>query len=255
MNKKIIVLAAVLNLLAPINGFSEEAPRKVFELAANSLILYGRDPLIVAVVKGQNKKNIPIQEIKKMDEAWIKFSGVSEQMKALMTSEAADYLNGIQKSKPYFAEIFLMDNKGAIVAMTHKTSDYWQGDEAKFQKTFNAGDGTLFVDETSFDQSTQTQLAQVSVPVMDQGKAIGVITFGIEVKKVEDETPRRSSNSYSEVDREKVERYIAELAEQGIRPTEIARRLEAAKLPPPGGYPYWHSIMVKRILRNLAQSR
>ena len=51
--------------------------------------------------------------------------------------------------------------------MTDKTSDYWQGDEAKFKKSFNGGAGAVFVDDVSFDKSSQTYSVQVSVPVKE----------------------------------------------------------------------------------------
>ena len=63
-----------------------------------------------------------------------------------------------------------MDNQGANVAMTDKTSDYWQGDEAKFKKSYHNGKGTVFVDEVEFDDSSQAYLVQVSVPVKDGDK-------------------------------------------------------------------------------------
>jgi hypothetical protein len=69
--------------------------------------------------------------------------------------------------------------------MTGKTSDYWQGDEAKFQKSFANGSGAVFVDEVEFDDSSQAYLVQISVPVLDNGTAIGAITFGIDVEAVE----------------------------------------------------------------------
>ena len=74
-----------------------------------------------------------------MDEKWKAHAGIADYMKAMMDSECGKYLRKIQKSAPYYAEIFVMDNQGANVAMTNKTSDYWQGDEAKFQKSFAAG--------------------------------------------------------------------------------------------------------------------
>ncbi len=78
-----------------------------------------------------------------------------------------------------------MDNQGTNVAMTDKTSDYWQGDEAKFQKSFNGGNGAVFVDEVEFDDSSQAYLVQVSVPVKDGDTVIGAIPFGIDVDQVE----------------------------------------------------------------------
>ena len=65
-------------------------------------------------------------------------------MKALMNNSAAKELLKFESSKPYFTEVFLMDNQGANVAMTNKTSDYWQGDEAKFIESFYQFGGLIF---------------------------------------------------------------------------------------------------------------
>lgn len=180
-----LALSVFLILFLATNGFTVEAPQKIVDLANNALVLYGKDPLLIAVVKGRNARNIPLAEIKKLDEIWKDTPGVADYMREIMESECADYLKRIQKSKSYFAEIFLMDNKGANIAITDKTSDYWQGDEAKFQKSFNGGAGGVFVDEVEYDESTRANLVQVSVPIMDGDQAIGAITFGINVAEVD----------------------------------------------------------------------
>lgn len=59
--------------------------------------------------------------------------------------------------------------------------DYWQGDEAKFTECFKGEEGVLYIADVEFDESTQTYLVQVSVPVRDEGKVIGVIVVGIDV--------------------------------------------------------------------------
>ena len=74
-----------------------------------------------------------------------------------------------------------MDNMGANVCMTEKTGDYWQGDEAKFVKSFNGSRGAVFVDEVELADVIKVKVSQVSVPVIDKGEAIGAITFGIYV--------------------------------------------------------------------------
>ena len=164
---------------------AEKAPQKVFKLAQSTLAKFGADPIIVKAVKAENAKGKTLDQIKAMDEKWTAHAGFADYMKAMMDSECGEYLRKIQKSAPYYAEIFVMDNQGANVAMTNKTSDYWQGDEAKFQKSFAAGKGAIFVDDVEFDDSSQAYLVQVSVPVKDGGKAIGAITFGIDVDKIE----------------------------------------------------------------------
>lgn len=178
-------LAVILFLVLSLNGYAEEAPQKVVDLAMAVLAKYGKDPVIVKAVKAQNDKGKTLAEIKKMDETWRNTPGMADFMKALMDSECGKYIKNIQNSKAYFAEIFVMDNQGGNVAMTDKTSDYWQGDEAKFKNSFKEGSGSVFVDEVEFDESAQAYLVQVSVPVMAGGKAIGAITFGIDVDKIE----------------------------------------------------------------------
>lgn len=166
-------------------AIGEEAPQKVKDLANTQLAKLGTAPEIVSAVKAQNAKGKTLAEIRAMDEKWKATPGIADYMDALMVSDCARYLRTIQKSKPFYAEIFVMDNQGANVAMTDKTSDYWQGDEAKFKKSFNQGKGGVFVDEVEFDDSSQAYLVQVSVPVKDGDDVIGAITFGIDVDQVE----------------------------------------------------------------------
>jgi hypothetical protein len=163
---------------------AEEAPQKVIDLANGTLAKLGTESVIVAAVKSENAKGKTLDQIKAMDEKWKATPGIVDYMQALMSSDCGQYLRKILNSQPYYAEIFVMDNQGANVAMTDKTSDYWQGDEAKFKKSFNNGMGALFVDEVEFDDSTQAYLCQVSVPVKDGDKVIGAITIGVDVEKI-----------------------------------------------------------------------
>ena len=186
--KKVFVMVSMVIFICASAGMlfaGEKAPQNVFDLANGKLAQYGSDPVIVAAVKAENAKSKTLAQIQDMDKTWKDHAGIADYMQALMESQGGAYLKKIQSGAPYYAEIFLMDNQGANVAMTDKTSDYWQGDEAKFKKSFNNGAGAVFVDDVEFDDSAQVYLVQVSVPVMDGGKAIGAITFGIDVEQVE----------------------------------------------------------------------
>ncbi len=185
--KRILAIGTVLVIALAFSGvtvFAEDAPKEVYDLANTKLAALGKSSLIIAAVKEQNAENMTLQAIKEMDEKWKNTAGIADFMKVLMDSGCASNLKQIQIMDAYYAEIFVMDNQGANVCQTDKTSDYWQGDEAKFQKSFNGGAGAVFVDEVEFDDSTQAYISQVSVPVMDGGKAIGAITFGIDIDKL-----------------------------------------------------------------------
>lgn len=185
MKRTLITGAASLFLFTMLAVcWAEEAPQAVKDLASSTLAAFGEDPIIVAAVKAQNDRGMTLDAIQATDKKWQGTAGVDSFMQAMMDSSAGKYLMEILDGQEYYAEIFVMDNQGANVAMTGKTSDYWQGDEAKFNKSFAGGKGAVFVDEVEFDDSSQAYLVQVSVPVMEGGNAIGAITFGIDVDKV-----------------------------------------------------------------------
>ena len=186
MMKTFLLVTTFIFVIGVFNGaFAGERPsQKVVDFAHSELAKLGTDPIIVKAVKEENAKGKSLAQIQEKDKSWMATPGIADYMKAIMESECGQHLRTIQKSAPFYAEIFVMDNQGANVAMTDKTSDYWQGDEAKFKKSFNGGAGAVFVDDIKFDDSSQTYLSQVSVPVKDGGPVIGAITIGIDVDKV-----------------------------------------------------------------------
>lgn len=180
-----LTIGLILAVGSAIAYAGEKAPQKIVDLANSNLAKYGTDPVIVKAVNAENAKGKTLDQIKELDKKWMATPGIADYMQALMDNECGKYLRKIQASAPYYAEIFVMDNLGANVAMSDKTSDYWQGDEAKFIKSYNDGKGAVFIDDVKFDDSTQAYLVQVSVPVKDGNKVIGAITFGISVDKID----------------------------------------------------------------------
>ena len=77
------------------------------------------------------------------------------------------------------AEAFVMDNQGALVGATRRTSDYWQGDEPKWRESFNGGRGAELREKPFFDESSQSYVLQVSLPVKDGARVIGALTVSI----------------------------------------------------------------------------
>ena len=186
MKRMVIILTCLFLMLGTFIALAgEKAPQKVIDLADSVLVKLGTDQVIVEAVKAENSKGKSLDQIKEMDKKWIAHAGIADYMQALMDSECGKYLRKIQKSASYYAEIFVMDNQGANVAMTDKTSDYWQGDEDKFKESYKNGQGAVHISDVKFDDSTQAYLVQVSVPVKDNDNVIGAITFGIDVDKIE----------------------------------------------------------------------
>mgnify|MGYP001076058376 CR=1 FL=1 len=69
-------------------------------------------------------------------------------MTKYLTNPAAIFIKTqLKGSSGKFTEIFVMDSQGCNVAMSSKTSDFLQGDEAKFKKSYNNGKGAVFADK------------------------------------------------------------------------------------------------------------
>jgi hypothetical protein len=164
---------AFFNLTAQAEADPAKALPDIKALAA--------DPTLVEAVKAQNAQNLSMEFIQKLDEKWIAAAGKLPEAEAQMSNKAAKVLKAAEKAKPYYKECILTDNKGANVAISELTSDYWQGDEPKFSNAFADGKGKDYIARPKKDASTGQVIAQVSVPVMDGGKAIGTLTVGVDL--------------------------------------------------------------------------
>lgn len=139
---------------------------------------WAHDPLLVNALKEQNAKPTSLDEIKKIDEEWI--TGTKADFaKSLQQNAVGKYLQNKIGASPLYVEAFLCDKQGAVVGEYPGSTDYWQGDEDKFIKSFNGGNGKLFIGPIALDKSTDTISVQMSVPVKEANETIGVLVVGL----------------------------------------------------------------------------
>ena len=179
--KKILVAVAIIATSVFAQSAGEVQKHLVAE--AEKLRAVGKDPIVVAAVKAQNAKKLSLTAIKVADQRWV-VNKEEALVRKTISGPCADRLREIVATSPAYSETFAMDDQGAIVCATAKTSDYWQGDEAKWERAYNAGKGDVFIDRPKMDESAASRIAQISVPVMDGDRAIGAITVGIVVEKL-----------------------------------------------------------------------
>jgi hypothetical protein len=164
----------------------EQQLRDVYEQRLKSWL---QDPTLIEAIKKQNVDHAALSDadIDALDKDWRMQAkaGGGPLIDVVMKRTASGYLvSKKNEADDLVTEVFIMDNKGLNVAISDVTSDYMQGDEAKWQKTFGQGPGELFIDDVEFDDSTDTFQCQVSATVVDPstGEAIGAVTFGINVE-------------------------------------------------------------------------
>lgn len=120
-------------------------------------------------------------EIAQHDIEWIE-SGPdgTELMQALLASDGSAFLAASADGNTKWIEVFLIDSKGCIAATNLRTSDYYQGDEAKWQKVTGESPMDYYVDDIGYDESTRRYLHHYSVPIHDQsGQLSGVLVVGL----------------------------------------------------------------------------
>lgn len=181
MSKMPLVLAALLAL--PTASFALDM--KAAEASVNADMKAKITPSIIAAIKAQNTANASLDAagIKKLDDQWkSEVSAASKPLIDKVTKNAVSAeLKKIQASSGgKYVEIFVTDNKGLNVGQTGMTSDYWQGDEAKFTKVFPTV-GT-HSEAPEFDESAQAFVGEVDGTIVDGGTAIGAYTVKIKAE-------------------------------------------------------------------------
>lgn len=186
--RKILVIAVATMLMVPVAHAAGEYDAAVRNLVNSKFRTWTSDPSLIDAIRAQNKANSGLtqSDIDALDKKWRAETSASakpmidEMLGRPASKRLLGYKNG---GEGLFTEIFVMDSRGLNVAQSDATSDYWQGDEAKWKKTFLVGPDAVFIDEVEFDDSTQTYQSQVSLAIADpeNGAVIGSITIGVNV--------------------------------------------------------------------------
>lgn len=186
---KLAAAAAMMASVAFGSAYAEEAHvGPATDFAKSTVAQWVADAKVIEAIKAQNAKHASLSQsdIDTMDKQWRAEVDASSKplINDVLAREISKYLSSKKAAtNGMVTEMFVMDNRGLNVGQTDVTSDYWQGDEAKWQKTYSAGPDTVFVDEIEMDESTQTLQTQVSMSIIDPAtkEVIGAITVGINV--------------------------------------------------------------------------
>lgn len=184
--KHILTLIFTLTALFSVNAQADEAYNAALkELATSKVAALVANATVQSAIKAQNSKhaNLSQADIIKLDKQWrAENKGSTKTMiNATLSNALSKFLTQQkQKSEGLYTEMFVMDNKGLNVGQSDITSDFWQGDEAKWQKTYSVGPGAVHIGKLKKDESTQQIQVQLSVAITDSANAvIGAITLGI----------------------------------------------------------------------------
>ena len=110
------------------------------------------EPLLVESTKIQNAKKMPLKDIQRIDQEWR--NGQNHEFAlSLQTKAVGQYLKEIITKNKLYTEAFVYDQMGK---------------------------GKTYVSPISHDDSTSHMSVQISVPIVDGDKTIGLLVAGIE---------------------------------------------------------------------------
>ena len=157
-------------------------------LGTGAIKQFAADPALLEAVKAHNAISAGYDQarIDALDQQWRAEIDASSKplIDATLNNAASAYLAAVQEeSAGLYTEIFAMDARGLNVAQSTLTSDYWQGDEDKWQQTFLVGPDAVQISEVEQDESTQVFQSQVSVAITDpaSGEVVGAVTVGVDL--------------------------------------------------------------------------
>jgi hypothetical protein len=167
--RSLIVAAALV-----ATTVSAQSARQVQKRAAAEVVKLrqaGSEPLIVDAVKKQNARELPLVAVRVLDQRW--FVGKESVLaRQTISGPCADRLRALLAANAAYAEAIVLDKQGAVVCANARTTNYWYGEQPRWQRTI---EGETFTDLTNKSD------AVLSVPVLDEGRPIGAITIRVKL--------------------------------------------------------------------------
>lgn len=163
---------------------------RLFDLHARLFAHWPSHQTIRDAVKAQNRAHqaLDVPQIMALDKQWRE--ELTSQDRPLISSVAHTPLSRWlaqqqQGTQHLVTEIIVTDRLGLNVGISEVTSDYWQGDEAKFSEAFFERTNTAYQGQLEYDQSSQGFQIHISSQIRDpvSDDVIGVLIIGLDIQR------------------------------------------------------------------------
>ena len=120
-------------------------------------------------------------KVDRVEAIWNKPEGVP-LINQLLTAPASRSLRRKLAADQQFRRITATDERGATIAATHKTLDYYQADESYWQNIYAQGRGAISLTEPLYDEASKSNYIGIGVPIVsDDYKLIGTFDALVDV--------------------------------------------------------------------------
>jgi hypothetical protein len=142
-------------------------------------------------IEAQNERyqDLTPDKITTLDQQWVDERKAADKplIASTLSNPLSVYLARVQgKSLGAYVEIFVMDRNGLNVGQSSITSDFWQGDEDKFTRTYPKGFDAVVLDEAEWDEERGIWIAQLSMTLVNAAsQAIGAATVDLNLTELQ----------------------------------------------------------------------
>jgi serine phosphatase RsbU (regulator of sigma subunit) len=140
------------------------------------LLQLGRMALALESVNQDLGRFTPAEQsnqIARIEAVWTNLPPDHPWVQTFLTNNLAVTLRQFQLRHPWFAELFVTDRAGRLIASTAKTSDYLQSDERWWHRAAAVASGEAWLEGLDFDESARVFSLEVAMPVRRTGQTTG----------------------------------------------------------------------------------
>lgn len=106
-------------------------------------------------------------QVAEIEKKWPQLHTDDPLVQGILNNEIARQLIAFRARHRMFAEIFVTDARGSLLAATRKTSDFWQADEAWWTRGAALAPRKFYVEGIQYDDSAGVYSLDVAVPILD----------------------------------------------------------------------------------------
>ena len=178
----LVVLGLILAVMAAQAFDMTPAVQAEIDRQKAAVVSWAAHPVVVAAVREQNSRG----PIAGMDNAkWKSVRRSDPIVQTLASSPAARFLQArIESSGGALDKAFINGAQGEKVAFAEKTMSYLHKGQEKFDAPMATGRPWQMA-QPWFDESLQGYAVQVSAPVIDGGKVVGVVVASVPLAHLE----------------------------------------------------------------------
>jgi len=136
------------------------------------VVVMAYDPMVIDAVVSANRSYAGMSDaaiggrIQNIEKIW-NTPAADSYVKEVLSSRASQTLRRHRERDPRFLRVTVTDGKGATVAATHKTIDYFQADEDFWQAVYAGGRGAINLTDILYDEVTKAHYIGIGVPVVE----------------------------------------------------------------------------------------